>query len=114
MNLASIQIKSDSDCGFCLKQRKVINRETDAFCLDCGVLFEMPKPDPITYKNKCLKCNGTGQIVEEKMQQICCENFLEIGLCCQYYKMDIAERPYKCEACDSTGKRKDYEQADQK
>lgn len=106
VDLRSVQNKSLPYCKHCEEYLEKRLMDEEYLCLDCGVLHKKNYEQRQKTPRGCRSCEGTGEIIREKTRSICCEKPLEIGLCCQYYVLDIEKTPLKCETCEGTGKRK--------
>lgn len=96
-----LKFRTDNDCPHCMTINKsMFNSLGDFHCEACDILYALDKPKPI---GKCPACEGKGKVIKDKIRQVCCEKFLELGLCCQIYKLDLEEFPIKCEICKGTG-----------
>jgi hypothetical protein len=51
----------------------------------------------------CEDCNGSGIVVDVRLEPRCCMNFNELGGCCNYPVPDQVLEPRQCERCQSTG-----------
>jgi len=93
--------RSDNDCLECrIIYGYMFNNLEQFYCEACDSLYELEK---MKRPSKCPVCEGTGNVSNDKMRQICCENFLELGLCCQLFKLDLEEFPTVCGRCKGTG-----------
>jgi len=54
-------------------------------------------------RKKCTECEGSGLIIDTRIEPRCCMNFTESGGCCNYPVPDQVQDVTQCQRCKATG-----------
>jgi len=60
-------------------------------------------PEALIEMQECPDCKGSGAIIIERIQQICCMNFDRTGGCCNYPITERVQDQEQCCMCFATG-----------